>query len=185
MSLGAFATSTASAAPGMQIGVFDDAQVLYGNPDQTFATLKDIRTQTIRVSPYLGFGATAIGRSPFGHVQNLAETGAWSRAVFAGTLPVGKGVALSPEDRLRGHVIERIMRDGQVDTDAVARSLGAPEAWCPEELETLDAMAADGLLTRHGPAITLTPEGRKLARVVAAVFDSYLAGGKGRHSVAV
>ena len=133
----------------------------------------------------IGFGATAIGRSPFGHVQNIAETGAWSRAVFAGILPVGKGVAISPEDRLRGHVIERIMCDGQVDTDAVARSLGAPESWCPGELATLDEMAADGLLTRQGPAITLTPEGRKLARVVAAVFDSYLAAGKARHSVAV
>lgn len=133
----------------------------------------------------IGFGATAIGRSPFGHVQNLAETGAWSRAVFAGTLPVGKGVAISPEDRLRGHVIERIMCDGQVDTDAIARSLGTPEAWCPSELATLDEMAADGLLTRQGPAITLTAEGRKLARVVAAVFDSYLAAGKARHSVAV
>jgi oxygen-independent coproporphyrinogen-3 oxidase len=67
----------------------------------------------------------------------------------------------------------------------VARSLGTPEAWCPEELETLDTMAADGLLARQGPAITLTPEGRKLARVVAAVFDSYLGAGKARHSVAV
>ena len=133
----------------------------------------------------IGFGATAIGRSPFGHVQNIAETGAWSRAVFAGTLPVGKGVAISPEDRLRGHVIERIMCDGQVDTDAIARSLGAPEGWCPSELATLDEMAADGLLTRDGPAITLTAEGRPLARVVAAVFDSYLGAGKARHSVAV
>ncbi len=118
-------------------------------------------------------------------MQNIAETGAWSRAVFAGILPIGKGVALSPEDRLRGHVIERIMCDGQVDTDAVARSLGAPEGWCPSELATLDDMAADGLLTRDGPAISLTPEGRPLARVVAAVFDTYLGAGKGRHSVAV
>jgi len=118
-------------------------------------------------------------------VQNIAETGAWSRAVFGGVLPVGKGVAISPEDRLRGHVIERIMCDGQVDTDAVARSLGAPEAWCPSELATLDEMAGDGLLTRRGTAITLTEEGRKLSRVVAAVFDSYLAAGKARHSVAV
>lgn len=133
----------------------------------------------------IGFGATAIGRSPFGHVQNISETGAWSRAVFAGTLPVGKGVAISPEDRLRGHVIERIMCDGQVDTDAVARNLGAPESWCPDELATLDTMAADGLLTRHGTAITLTQEGRKLARVVAAVFDSYLSAGRAPHSVAV
>ena len=60
LSLGAFSASTAAAAPGMQIGIFDDAQVLYGNPDETFATLKDLRAQTIRVSLYWGFGATAV-----------------------------------------------------------------------------------------------------------------------------
>ena len=129
----------------------------------------------------IGYGATAIGRSPFGHVQNIAETGAWARAIAAGTLPAAKGVALSPDDRLRGQVIERIMCDGQVNTAA----FGAPPDWCADELAALDTMAEDGLLTRNGPAITLTAEGRKLARVVAAVFDTYLATGRARHSVAV
>ena len=133
----------------------------------------------------IGLGATAIGRSPFGHVQNIAETGAWARAIGAGRLPVAKGVAISAEDRLRGRVIERIMCDGQVDTDAEAARLGAPAGWCPDELAALDAMAADGLLTRQGTAVTLTEAGRTLSRVVAAVFDSYLAAGRARHSVAV
>jgi len=133
----------------------------------------------------IGFGATAIGRSPFGHVQNIAETGAWSRAVAAGVLPVAKGVAISAEDRLRGQVIERIMCDGRVDVDAEAAALGAPSGWCVEEMATLDEMARDGLLVRRGPVLTLTDEGRKLARVVAAVFDTYLAAGRARHSVAV
>jgi len=129
----------------------------------------------------IGFGATAIGRSPFGHVQNIAETGAWARAIGAGRLPVAKGVALSAEDRLRGHVIERIMCDGAVDTAA----LGAPPGWCAPELAALDEMAADGLLTRDSGTITLTADGRALSRVVAAVFDTYLAAGRARHSVAV
>ena len=118
-------------------------------------------------------------------MQNIAETGAWSRAVAAGILPVAKGVAISPEDRLRGRIIERIMCDGQVDTDAAAAELGAPTGWCVDEFAALDDMARDGLLTRAGTAITLTPEGRKLSRVVAAVFDTYLAAGRARHSVAV
>ncbi len=133
----------------------------------------------------IGFGATAIGRSPFGHVQNIGETGAWSRAVYAGTLPVAKGVALTAEDRLRGHVIERLMCDGHVDTDHAAEALGLPPGWCADETAELDRMAANGLLTRTGPAITLSAEGRKLSRVVAAVFDTYLAAGRARHSVAV
>ena len=133
----------------------------------------------------IGFGATAIGRSPFGHVQNIAETGAWARAIGRGILPVAKGVAISAEDRLRGEVIERIMCDGEVDTDAVASRLGRPTGWCGDELKTLDGMAGDGLLMRSGTAITLTAEGRKLSRVVAAVFDTYLSAGRARHSVAV
>jgi len=133
----------------------------------------------------IGFGATAIGRSPFGHVQNIAETGAWSRAISNGVLPVAKGVALSVEDRLRGHVIERIMCDGRIDLAAAAAPFGAAPHWWADEATALDDMAQDGLLTRHGPALTLTPAGMALCRVVAATFDTYLAGGRARHSVAV
>jgi oxygen-independent coproporphyrinogen-3 oxidase len=82
-------------------------------------------------------------------------------------------------------VIERIMCDGQVDTDAEAARLGAPEGWCAAELAELDGMAADGLLVRAGAVVTLTDAGRTLSRVVAAVFDRYLAAGRARHSVAV
>ena len=53
------------------------------------------------------------------------------------------------------------------------------------ERETLAAMAADGLLDLTPTRVTLTRDGRKLARVVAAVFDTYLASGRARHSVAV
>ena len=42
-----------------------------------------------------------------------------------------------------------------------------------------------GLLLRDGPRITLTPEGRRLCRVVASVFDAWLAASEARHSVAV
>ncbi len=133
----------------------------------------------------IGFGATAIGRSPFGHVQNIAETGAWSRTIATGTLPVAKGVAVSAEDRLRGHVIERIMCDGQINLAAAAATFGATPDWCAAEQPALDELAADGLLTRNGPHITLTAQGAPLARVVAAVFDTYLAVGRGRHSVAI
>jgi oxygen-independent coproporphyrinogen-3 oxidase len=42
----------------------------------------------------IGIGATAIGRTPQGFVQNASETGAWSRAVAAGKLPVARGHVL-------------------------------------------------------------------------------------------
>jgi oxygen-independent coproporphyrinogen-3 oxidase len=77
----------------------------------------------------IGIGATAIGRTPQGYVQNASETGAWSRAVAAGKLPVARGHALAKQDLLRSHVIERIMCDGSVDLAAAGRALGFEDDW--------------------------------------------------------
>ena len=66
----------------------------------------------------IGIGATSIGRTPSGYVQNIVETGAWARAVAAGNLPVARGHALTQQDNLRAHVIERIMCDGKIDLAA-------------------------------------------------------------------
>ena len=40
----------ASASRYLQVGLFDDAQFNYGNPDQVFPVLKQLRTQVIRVN---------------------------------------------------------------------------------------------------------------------------------------
>lgn len=133
----------------------------------------------------IGLGATAIGRTRAGYVQNIAETGAWARAVRAGMLPVAKGRTISGEDRLRGHVIERIMCDGEVDCAAAAQRFGAPADWSRDALAELAPLERDGVLSRAGSTIRLDPRARPLARVVAAAFDAHLAAGKGRHAATV
>ncbi len=60
-------------------------------------------------SVLLGFGASAIGESPDGYVQNMTAIPDWQRLIFAGKLPVAKMRALSPEDRLRRDVIQALM----------------------------------------------------------------------------
>ena len=133
----------------------------------------------------IGLGATAIGATPFGHVQNLSETRAWARAVEAGRLPVAKGLVFSGEDRLRAHVIERIMCDGRADVAEAARRFGARPDWATESLSALGELVADGLVLIEGPQVALTPRGRPLARIAAAAFDAYLHQGGARHSQAV
>jgi oxygen-independent coproporphyrinogen-3 oxidase len=133
----------------------------------------------------IGIGATAIGRTPQGYVQNASETGAWSRAVAAGKLPVARGHALREQDSLRSHVIERIMCDGSVDLSAAGRALGFADDWYVQELPDLIQLEKDRLLTYADGKVSLTPEGVPLARVVAAVFDTYLRDSTARHSVAV
>jgi oxygen-independent coproporphyrinogen III oxidase len=133
----------------------------------------------------IGVGATAIGRTPQGYVQNASETGAWSRAVAAGKLPVARGHVLREQDSLRAHVIELIMCGGSVDLSAAGRASGFEDDWYAEEVLEMTQLQKDRLLILAEGRLSLTPEGIPLARVVAAVFDTYLRHSTARHSVAV
>ena len=140
---------------------------------------------TDQANTLIGLGATSIGRTPSGHVQNIAETGAWSRSVADGRLPVAKGYAFAGEDVLRGDVIEAIMCRGEVDLDALGQRHGAPSRWYEDRLGDLAALEADGLIRSDGAKLRVTGAGRPYVRAVAAIFDSFLARGGARHSVAV
>jgi Coproporphyrinogen III oxidase and related Fe-S oxidoreductases len=133
----------------------------------------------------LGFGASSISALPQGYVQNAAEVKAWQAALQAGGLPVARGIALSEEDRLRRHVIERLMCDLEVDLDAAAHRFGKPLSIFAPERPALAELAGEGLVEIAGDRIRLTGLGRPLMRVVAAVFDRYLDPMAGRHARAV
>lgn len=133
----------------------------------------------------IGIGATAIGYTPQGFVQNVAETGAWSRAVMEDRLPVARGHAMDADDSLRAHVIERIMCDGYVDLKNAGRAFEFSESWYADEMPALAKLADDGIILCANGRLSLTKVGLPLARVVAAVFDTYLSTGTARHSAAV
>jgi oxygen-independent coproporphyrinogen-3 oxidase len=133
----------------------------------------------------IGFGATSIGRTPKGYVQNLAETGAYARAVAAGKLPVAKGLEFRGEDRLRARVIERFMCDGAVDADALGAEFGAAPGWWADARAALAPMVADGLVEIEGGVVRMTDRGAPVIRVAASAFDAYLAQSEARHSAAV
>ncbi|MEM8570681.1 MAG: oxygen-independent coproporphyrinogen III oxidase [Pseudomonadota bacterium] len=133
----------------------------------------------------LGVGATSIGRTPHGYIQNIPETRAWSRAIAQGRLPVAKGIPLTEEDRLRGQVIEELMCAGRADTAAIGAQRGRSADWCDDELARLAEFERDGLVKLEGSTVTLTKTGQSLARVVASVFDAYLPKSEAKHSVAI
>lgn len=140
---------------------------------------------TDQAETLIGMGATSIGRTQSGYLQNISETGAWSRAVEAGHLPVGKGLPFTDDDRLRAEVIERLMCDGHVDAAAIGQSHGVPDGWWADAFRALAEMEADGLLTLSHGIVQMTPQGRPLVRIAAAAFDAYLHDSSARHSVAV
>jgi oxygen-independent coproporphyrinogen III oxidase len=134
----------------------------------------------------IGFGASAIGRLPQGYVQNAPDLGGYARAIAAGQLATVRGVALSPDDRSRARVIEQLMCDLSIDLDATDDKTGiAIHEYFAEELRRLDLFRRAGLIDLDKRRITVTEAGRPYLRVLAATFDAYLPGDRGRHSLAV
>ncbi|MGO4714082.1 oxygen-independent coproporphyrinogen III oxidase [Bradyrhizobium sp. 2TAF24] len=128
----------------------------------------------------VGFGASAISSLPGGYVQNITDVPAYLRAVGGGGLATARGCRLTTEDRVRGRIIERLLCRFSVDLDEIA-----PDQGFADELAQLQSLAADGLVDVDGRVITLSDEGRAVARVVATVFDTYSRDRLGRFSVAV
>ena len=136
----------------------------------------------------LGFGASSIGSLPQGYVQNAPTAAAWAKEVEAGRLATVRGVALTPDDRLRRDAIERVMCDLEVDLEAVAAEHAAdPAALKQAASEGLARFVEDGLASWDGRRIAVSERGRPFVRSVAALFDAYLADGgdRPRHSRAV
>jgi len=134
----------------------------------------------------IGLGASAIGRLPQGFVQNAPAVGNYSRAIAGGRLATAKGLELSADDRLRGHIIERLMCDMAVDLDAAKADTGVrSDTDFTDEIESLQPFEDNGSVRIDGRRIQITEQGRPYMRLVAATFDTYLAQAKSRHSVAV
>jgi oxygen-independent coproporphyrinogen-3 oxidase len=129
----------------------------------------------------IGLGASAIGRLPQGYAQNAVDIGGYSRAIEHKRFATVKGIALSREDRVRAHVIERLMCDFAVDLDTVAGGSGAFAA----EMAALAPLADEGAVRIEDGRVTITEQGRPFARLIAAAFDGYLPQNRTRHSIAV
>lgn len=141
---------------------------------------RNFQGYTTDTAPYLlGLGASAIGRTPAGFVQNEADERRWLAAVGAGRLPIARGRPLSEEDRLRGALIERVMCDAAIDLAAV------PPAVMADAAPRIEGLVADGLLRRETGRLAVTEAGRPFLRHFAACFDAFLAPAARRHSAAV
>jgi oxygen-independent coproporphyrinogen-3 oxidase len=133
----------------------------------------------------IGLGASAIGRLPQGFVQNLPDVAGYSRMLDAGGFATAKGLALSPDDRMRAQIIERLMCDMSVDLGTVNEPHSTQAADFSSEFDSLIPLAQDGIVRIEGCRVTMTELGRPFVRLVAAAFDAYLASSRARHSIAV
>jgi oxygen-independent coproporphyrinogen-3 oxidase len=128
----------------------------------------------------IGLGPSAISTFPQGYVQNHTGIGAWRRAIEAGQLAVARGHARTADDVRRATIIERLMCAFEVDL----AQYGGRDAFS-SELEALKPLAADGLVRIDGARVAIPERMRPFSRLVAQIFDAYVADTAMQHSRAV
>lgn len=133
----------------------------------------------------IGLGASAISQFDGLLVQNEKHVGRYRMLAGNGLLAGVRGVARTPEDRLRTEIIERLLCDGTVDAAAIAERHGRPASALAAALPPLEALAARGLIALDGLRVTVLAEGRPYARLAACAFDAYRAAPPQRFSRAV
>ncbi|WP_455854572.1 oxygen-independent coproporphyrinogen III oxidase [Ensifer canadensis] len=133
----------------------------------------------------IGLGASAIGQFRQGYVQNMPATGEYLRQVENAGLAAVRGYMLTPDDRLRARVIASIMCDFAFSFSQIKAEFPELAGAVVEEAKLWRARDVDGLTTIEDGVFSLTERGRPFARSVAAIFDTHLQSGRGRHSVAV
>lgn len=154
----------------------------FARPDTLLATAAAAKTlrrnfqgyTTDAATTLLGFGASAIGQTPRGYVQNDADIRRWGTTIDSGEFAIAKGRETTPDDHMRRDIIERLMCDMTVDAEAVALQHGFELADILDSLAALTPMVADGLVVVDGPLVTMTEKGEPLVRAAAAAFDRYL-----------
>ena len=140
---------------------------------------------TDRADALIGLGASAIGEFPQGYVQNAVPIHAYRDSIARGQLPTARGFAISDEDRLRRHVIERLMCDLSVDVSEASRLFGRPADHFAPELSALGELETAGMVEVDGSTVRIPRDARPLMRVPAAVFDAYLQRTGASHAQAV
>jgi oxygen-independent coproporphyrinogen-3 oxidase len=134
----------------------------------------------------VAFGASAISALPDGFAQNIVETGAYTRAVNSGVLPIAKGIVFRGEDKMRGAIIERLMCEMEVDLEDIRKQYAPDRSNFSDEISQLRGLEEEGLCKLEGSRLSVPDEARLALRVVCSVFDAYLAQNTElRHAAAV
>jgi len=102
----------------------------------------------------------------------------------AGRPATVRGRALTPEDRLRRSIIERLMCDLAVDVAERCDAYDTDAKHFAAELAKLDELVSDGIVERTGTRIKVPERSRAFVRSVCAVFDAYMSNGEARFSKA-
>jgi oxygen-independent coproporphyrinogen-3 oxidase len=135
----------------------------------------------------IGLGASSISRLPQGFAQNEVSVDGYARRLVLNELATARGAILTQDDRVRAHVIERLMCDFTLSESELQDRFGQDASEVLALARNLVADDADGLVEATGDGFRVTEQGRPFVRAVCARFDAYLpqAIEQRRHALAV
>lgn len=133
----------------------------------------------------IGLGASSISRLPSGYFQNSVQRPDYEARIAKGGVATARGFLLSPEDTVRGYVIERLMCDFTFSRNELERLFGDHARPVLQDAEDILASDDTGLVERTEEGFRVTDKGQPFVRSIAACFDGYFAAGEGRYSAGV
>jgi coproporphyrinogen dehydrogenase len=121
------------------------------------------------------FGVSGISQLDGAYAQNTKDIAAYIATIDEGQLPIVKGYALAPWQRIAREVIECMMCNHTVDWRELAAHLQCSVADIQQAIvydeAQLSTMQEDGLLVFDAHSVRCTPEGMPFVRNIAAAFD--------------
>ena len=127
-----------------------------------------------RYTNIIGVGAhsySTIGNSYF---QNLYKIPEYNESVREGSFPIFRGHELSKDDTIRRDIIQTLRNFFSLDCNSIEVKYNIVfEDYFRQELATLKAFIADGLVEIEHKAIIVTEKGHQFANTVCYVFDNY------------
>jgi oxygen-independent coproporphyrinogen III oxidase len=127
----------------------------------------------------LGIGISAISQIDDCYSQNERDIENYYEHLDSGQLPTERAYNLNAEDKLRRHIIMRLICDLKLDIAQCNTLFGIDFNPYFASLEpALEDMIRDGLITRDTSQIAVTETGRLFLRNICMLFDAYLENGK-------
>lgn len=121
------------------------------------------------------FGVSGISQLDGAYAQNTKDIAAYIATIDEGKLPIVKGYALAPWQRIAREVIECMMCNHTILWEEMAAHLRCSVADIQQAIvydETLlSTMQEDGLLVFDAHSVRCTTEGMPFVRNIAAAFD--------------
>ena len=123
----------------------------------------------------VAMGVSAISYTNQSFSQNVKDLDEYYLILDTGELPIYRGYSLNHDDIIRKKVIQKIACQFKLDIKLIETEFDIKfDDYFAEELNQLQKLEADGLVSMSNDSICVSAAGRVLVRHVCMVFDVYL-----------